>query len=642
MKRIFSIIMVLLILASTVAVAGAEADNNDITILFTHDLHSHFLTSYSTQYDGVGYDGYGGYARLATAIKQQKKQNPNAILVDGGDFSMGSLFQTTFATSASELRVMGAMGYDATTFGNHEFDYLPQGLAAMLNTAVESGDPLPEIVEANYTPDENNQELQEAMDNYGVKDYTILERNGVYFAVFGINGYDSHDCAPNSGMILEEPAVRAQEVVDEATDYCLDKYGVEPVVVGLSHSGTEDSKGEDYELAQAVNGIDVIVSAHTHTTLEKPIVVNDTYIVSAGEYGKNLGALNLTYASDGSLKLRDYELIPIIDPVENQVDSNEFKEDKKIAKMIDEFKAVVDKDYLSDYGVSFDDILIKNGNGFENTLTNLITDSYKWAVEEATGEKVDVALTAKGVIRDSFPQNDITVSNVFNCVSLGVGTEGELVAVYITGKDLKNALEVDASIKPMMPTAELYFSGVEYSYNTNRMIFNKVDYAMLRTNEAPWEYYQQDSYESNGDTIGHFQGDLVKIDDEKLYKVVTGMYCGQMLGAVEKNSLGLLKITPRDKDGNPIKSEDLVNYVVQTQNGKPLKEWYAVVSYMQTMESEIPERYLSTDTRSLEYSSLNPVKLLSNANKFTYIAMAVIALVILIIMLVVRISIKKS
>ena len=117
-----------------VPAAAAPEDARQVTVLFTHDLHSHFLPS-------AAEDGgeYGGYARLMTVIEEQRTLHPNSILVDAGDFAMGSLFQTAYATSALELRIMGAMGYDVTTFGNHEFDYLPQGLAGMLDAAVASG-----------------------------------------------------------------------------------------------------------------------------------------------------------------------------------------------------------------------------------------------------------------------------------------------------------------------------------------------------------------------------------------------------------------------------------------------------------------------------------------------------------------------
>ena len=272
MKRLFlritTLILALLMLFSlpiTVYGEGVQKED-DITILFTHDLHSHLLPS--TDEDGSG--EYGGYARLMTLIRKQKELDPDAILVDGGDFSMGSLFQTAFATSAIELKMMGAMGYDATTFGNHEYDYLQEGLKSMLNVAADCGEIVPPIVCANYWPPTEEQDgydatMWDALNNYGVKNYMILERNGVYYVLFGIFGIDSDDCAPHSGMILSDPIAVAQETVDTAVKECKETYGAEPIVICLSHSGTEDGKGEDYDLAKAVNGIDVIISGHTHT-----------------------------------------------------------------------------------------------------------------------------------------------------------------------------------------------------------------------------------------------------------------------------------------------------------------------------------------------------------------------------------------
>jgi 2',3'-cyclic-nucleotide 2'-phosphodiesterase (5'-nucleotidase family) len=406
-----------------------------------------------------------------TLINLQRKLDPDAILVDGGDFSMGSLFQTAFATSALELRIMGAMGYDVTTFGNHEYDYLPSGLISMLHAAVESGDPLPSLVCANYLPPVEGQEgydaaLWEAYNDYGVKKYTILERGGVYYAIFGIFGYNSHDCAPNSGMVFEEPAVVAQATVDAAVAECESIYGAHPVVICLSHSGTSGGAGEDYELAAAVNGIDVIVSGHTHSTLQEPIEVNGTLIVSATDYGRRLGVLKLKF--DGqSVTLADYTLMNVTGSV---------KEDPTIAALIEQYKTAVEKDYLAQYGYTFDQVLIHNPYTFdtagqakatphESTLCNVFSDAYKWAAERVTGRDVTIAVTVSGVIRSSLPRGEITVSDVFNTASLGVGTEGELVGVYLTGKDLRNAFELDASIQPLLNDAQLFISGAEYSFN---------------------------------------------------------------------------------------------------------------------------------------------------------------------------------
>ena len=170
LRQAGALLMALLMTMLLCVPALAEAPAESVTILFTHDLHSHLLPAEDEQGRS-----YGGYARLKTAIDRQKQAHPGAILLDGGDFTMGSLFQTSFLTSAVELRAMGQLGYDVTTFGNHEFDYGPGGLARMLRAAVDSGDPLPLLVEANYLPAEGDDSegvaaLRETMADYGVAD----------------------------------------------------------------------------------------------------------------------------------------------------------------------------------------------------------------------------------------------------------------------------------------------------------------------------------------------------------------------------------------------------------------------------------------------------------------------------------------
>ena len=487
----------------------------------------------------------------------------------------------------------------------------------MLNTA--SGYDTPAIVEANYLPpregeagwNEDAQAVWDAMESYGVMNYLLLERGGMYYAIFGLFGEDSHDCAPNSGMILQPVAEAAQRTVDLAVADCKAVYGKEPIVIALSHSGTNDGKGEDYELAQAVQGIDLIISGHTHTTLWEPIQVGNTWIVSAGEYGRFLGVARMEQNGDGSASLLSYDLIPVDETV---------AEEPEIAALVESFKKDVETNYLADYGMTFDQILTNNPYPFDNvdavydyahesTLGNVFSDAYRKAASDALGHNVDVSLTASGVIRESIPVGDVSVSEIFNAASLGVGTEGELVEVWLTGKDLKNALEVDASVYPLMHSAQLFYSGVEYSFNTNRMIFNKIDYAMLRRED----------------------GTLEPIQDDKLYCVACGMYMAQMLGSVEETSMGLLSLVPRDADGNPLDTSKLADYVVHREDGTPVKEWYAIASYLQDMGGEMDSRYAQPDGRKLVYSSLNPVKLLTNANIFTYALLAVLAVIVLLV-----------
>jgi len=613
MKRWISFVLILVCVCMMLPTAAAA--NDTVTILFTHDLHSHFEPAV----DGMG-NSYGGYARLKTAIDAQKKLHPDAVLVDGGDFSMGTLFQTIYASEAAELRLMGALGYDVTTFGNHEFDYRPDGFASMLHAAVDSGEPLPQIVEANYAPTDGEHQalVRDAMDAYGVKEYTVISRGGVNFAVFGINGVDSHACAPMSGMELSDPVEAAKRMVNEITEAV-----PEPrVVICLSHSGTDPDpkKSEDELLAKEVDGIDVIVSGHTHTTLEAPIIVNDTCIVSCGEYGKNLGVLTLSMTDK---QMVSYDLIPIDDTV---------SEDGTVFAAIGQYKDLVKENYLSLFSdLSFDQVLADNPHIFEDIslhqeagLGDLIADSYKWAVEQAEGENgipVDFALTANGVIRESLPQGAITVEQVFNMLSLGIGADGipgyPLVSVWITGEDLKNALEVDASITSIMPAAQLHFTGMTYTANRNRMIFNKVmDCGQILED-----------------------GTVVPIEKEKLYRVVTGLYCGQMLGSVNSKSFGILNITPRDAQGNEI--TDLEEYIIHDSDGREIKEWYALASYLTAMGT-VPEIYGAPQGRKILHDQFSLAEFLRSPNWITLTVLALAIVLLSAVILLLRRSLRKK
>lgn len=623
LRSVFALVLsAVLLLGSGATWATASEEPGELTILFTHDTHDHFLPA-ANEEGGE----YGGYIRLATLLKEQRQeaaeQGRAVVTLDGGDFSMGALFQTIYTTDAPELRALGAMEYDVTTLGNHEFDYRQQGLADMLNAAKASGDPLPAIVQTNYTQPldhDSGYAVVQALENYPVTDYTVIERDGLRVAVFGVLGEDADDCAPMSGMELEPVADAAKRVVAEIREKEDPDY-----IICLSHSGTDGTgKGEDYGLAKAVDGIDVIVSGHTHTTIENPIQVNGTLVVSCGEYTQNLGVLTVSKA-EGKTELVDYQLLPVDETVAN---------DPAMTALARSFQRTVDETYLSGYGLTFDEVLCENPYNFtpisqfgavqeEDALGNLIADSYVYAVKEAEGENyvpVDFAVVASGVIRASLAKGDITVSDAFDVSSLGSGADGTpgypLVGVYIAGKELKVAFEVDASVTPLMSAAQLYGSGMKWSFNTHRMIFDKVtDCAQILPD-----------------------GTEVPIQDDKLYRVVTGLYSGQMLGTVNGKSFGLLTITPRDEKGQPI--ENLEDYIIHGPGGAEVKEWYALASYLQSMGT-VDSRYAAPEGRKTVSRSWNPIELVRSPGWITLAAMALAVLVVAIIALLVTKPLRR-
>ena len=650
------LLAVLCVLPVGAVAEGCTQETNVTTILFTHDLHSHFLPQ-STAEGGES----GGYARLKTVIDGERAMNPDALLVDGGDFSIGSLIQTLSTTQAAELRTMGAMGYDAVTIGNHEFDHKGTGFAEMLNSAkaaqqaavelllvdarpLEDMDAyrerfgpvtpvLPTLLEANYAPADDNQDrafIRSAMEDYGVTDCMTLERGGVTYGLFGLMGVDSDECAPTSGFTRTDAAKAAKRCVET-----LKGEGAE-IIVCLSHSGTGDSlaSSEDEELAKAVDGIDVIVSGHTHSTLAEPLVVNDTYIVSSGPYCQNLGSLTFSWDDGGENRLLDYRLIPIDETV---------AENPEIAGLVEQWKDMVGETYLARYGLTYDEVLthtdcdlttpasaVQENNG----LGTLVSDAFLWADRTLDAAYADsphtVSVTADGVLRANLPAGDLTVAMAFDVLSMGVGEDGTsgfpLVAVYLTGKELKAAMEVDASVTPIMPAAQLYMSGAKYAFNTKRMFFNRVYDAALT----------DVTFDESG------TGNAYEIDDNALYRVVTGMYSAQMLGTVKSKSMGLLSLEPKQANGTPV--TDFADCILYDANGNELKEWYALAAYLEQFgEDGLPDRYAAPANGCKQVSdSFAPGQLLAGWNGITWAVLGIVLLILVLILLLIRSLRRRS
>ena len=640
-KSILSVVLTIAMLMPLAQAATVKAadDTKQIDVLFTHDTHSH-LDSFSTIVNGEQKE-VGGFAKIKTLINEKKKEDPDTLILDGGDFSMGTLIQTVYDTEAAELRMLGYLGYDVTTFGNHEFDYRSQGLANMLRAAKSSGETLPEIVVCNVDWDsmekaglnDGQKQIQSVFETYGVKDYVMVQKGDVKIAVVGVFGKDALECAPTCELSFKDPVEAVKETVEE-----IKKNEEADMIACVSHGGTweDESKSEDELLAKAVPDLDLIISGHTHSELQEAIRHGNTYIVSCGEYGRNLGSLSMTQNSDGRWNLSAYELIPV---------SEDVKADKATQERIDALMDTVDTNYLADFGYTRKEVLAQNDVEFnsleemgtehkELNLGDIMADAYVYAVENSEyydGDPVDVAVVPSGTVRDTYTKGDITVEDVYNSFSLGIGKDGvagyPLINAYLTGKELKLVAEVDASISDFMTTARLYCSGLNFTYNPHRMILNKVT----------------DCYLTRAD------GERTEIEDDKLYHVVTDLYTGQMLGSVMKMSYGLLSLEPKDKDGNPI--ENLEDHAVMEGN-KELKAWDAIARYMQSFDdadgdgiANVSEYYATTHDRKVVDDSKNILDLVKKPNKFTAIIVCIGLIIIIIIVLVVsliRKIVRKS
>ena len=619
-RRAAAVIVMIMTAAAVITVSAdtvSAAEKDTVSVIFTHDMHSHMDADKSMKNGRTVKTG--GFARLKSAMDDVRKEYPQSFVLDAGDFSMGTPYQTIFSSEASELKMMSYLGYEATTFGNHEFDYRAKGLASMLETASGKG---PALVSANIDWDstladdelkEDASVLKKACEGYGMKDYIVIDHDGVSIAVFGIMGKNAVDYAPESGLIFNDATETAKRVVEKIKA----EENVD-MIVCLSHCGTIENETdkledtEDYVLAEEVPDIDLIISGHTHTVLDEPVTVGSTYIVSCGSYNKNVGYVVLSPEGDG-YKIDSYELVALDENV---------KPDKAVDRELGKYRKLVDSEYFSGYGYMADQVLAENDIDFtpiesfgvkqgEDTLGNLIADSYKYAIAKTDGNDeqeisgVDVTVVPSGVVRGSLLHGDVTVADAFNILSLGYGSDGSpgypLVRVYLTGRELKDAAEVDASISDFMGVARLYMSGLEYSWNSNRLILNRaVD---VKLNDGR---------------------DVKELEDDRMYSVAADLYSCQMLGSVKAKSMGLLKIEPKDINGRPV--YDFERYIIH-DGDKELKAWYALASYIDSFSGDrIPEYYSTTHGRKTETDSMSPGELLKQPNRVAFALMAAIVI----------------
>ena len=242
-----------------------------LVIIHTNDTHSQ-IDPYSYKNDV----NVGGFLRREAAIREVRAENPYSLLLDAGDFSQGTPY-FNFFKGYVEVRLMNAMGYDAATLGNHEFDNGCSALAARLKTA-----DFP-VVCANYQF--ANKKLAKV-----VKPYVIIERGGHRIGIFGLgvnlDGYVAPQIAREVTYL--DPVETARKMVAELKAQNCD------LIVCLSHVGVDTTvKDNDFETARQVPEIDVIIGGHSHEELNPPKVVGNSRICQMTNRGKCFGVLTI-------------------------------------------------------------------------------------------------------------------------------------------------------------------------------------------------------------------------------------------------------------------------------------------------------------------------------------------------------------
>ena len=265
------------------------SSHKNITILHTNDVHSH-VEPFSK--DHSEFPNKGGVERRATLISEIRRQNPNTLLFDAGDIFQGTPY-FNFYGGEIEFKLMSMLGYDAITIGNHDFDNGMDGFDKQLPNAKF------DIISSNY--DFKNTILESK-----VSDYKIYNKSGIKIGVFGLGieleGLVSKDLYKETKYL--DPIDIANDTAKKLkeTENC-------DIVICLSHLGYKyekfPNKVSDLNLAKSTKNIDLIIGGHTHTFMNKPVVVknnvgNDVLINQVGCFGLYLGRIDFSFDSDNN------------------------------------------------------------------------------------------------------------------------------------------------------------------------------------------------------------------------------------------------------------------------------------------------------------------------------------------------------
>jgi 5'-nucleotidase / UDP-sugar diphosphatase len=549
-----------------------------IVILHTNDLHSR-LTGYAPEsaYTPLAVNDdntSGGFARIAGIIKAEKQNNKGITLVlDAGDFMMGTLFPSLESETGFQLRLMKKMGYDAVGLGNHEFDFGPGWLAGVISTSASKGE-IPQLLSSNMVfskKESSDNSLEELFSGNLISRKLIIERDGVKIGLFSVIGKDADRVAPKAAPVSfsKQSALATKMVKELREENC-------GIIICISHSGVVKEKngewgGEDVDLAMNVKGISLIVGGHSHTRLDQPIVVNGIPIVQTGEFGKYVGRLSLLYA-DGKLSIEDYKLIPVDDKI---------LADESIDKLIEEQKEKISAEVLEPLGLSYRKAVAESGfeiegdavsNFKESNLGPLVADAIHYYVNSGTSRGTDVSLVAAGMLFDKIVPGVQTATDIFRVMPLGSGSDNipgyPMARLYITGKELKNVLEILQVAYKSSPDNYCYYSGIRVEYKPDKRLLKKIKKI----------------------DIIHPDGKVANVDFDRknktLYSIAADSYMLEFIGIIKKMTLGLINVVPKDFEGNKVK--DMRNAIIDMDEKKEGiqegKEWLAIIGYFNSMK----------------------------------------------------------
>lgn len=527
------LVMIISFIFVPVAFAADDADTEDFTLSIMHmnDTHAHVEPM----------------TKMVTAINEVREMRPDALLFHAGDVFSGTMYFNAFNGQA-DLAMMNLMDFDAMVFGNHEFDlgdrenghkslseFVKKANFPFISSNIDfSGDAFMRDLVRDET-------LVDEPDNGEIYSSIIQEVDGEQIGIFGLTTEDTKDIASPVNVTFSDYKKAAEEAVQEFEDEGINK------IIALTHIGYDSNPvvGNDLLLAE-VDGIDVIVGGHSHTQLDKPVVVDKdesgeakdpTVIVQAFQYAEYLGTLDVHFDEDGVVVDHTGELLEVAD---KEADPEAVEVLQPYADEVDEIMTEeTGAEALKDLPNPRQD---KPGEdsvrATETALGNLVTDAMLAKAKEKFSD-TEIALQNGGGIREAIPKGPITVGEVISVLPFG----NNPVIVDLTVAELKQALEHSVSQEPAESGGFLHVAGMRYTYDSTKEVGSRI---------KSMEMKQGDDYQP--------------IDEGKTYLITTNGFTAQ--GGDGFDVFAKAYADGRVKDIGEIDWEQLQDYMVEDLDGQ--------------------------------------------------------------------------
>ncbi|WP_171051634.1 bifunctional metallophosphatase/5'-nucleotidase [Alteribacter natronophilus] len=390
-----------------------------VTIVSTNDVHGRI--SYNPE------DGELGMAKIAAIANRARARNDDTYVFDAGDTFHGTT-AVNLGRGETAVALMNRVPYDAMTPGNHDFNYGTERLRELIGLASFP------VLSANTVEKENKRPFSSP--------YMTFDAHGKTFAVIGVTTQTtvgSTDPENVKDVLFLDEIETAKRYADEL------RKSADHIIV-LSHSGI----AKDKQIAEQVDGIDLIVGGHSHTAIEKPLLHHGTYLTQSAGHGRAVSVADLVFfegdlvGMSGSL-VRDH---PGIEP-DKAMEALVEEEKVEWAEMLDEVIAVFDQE-------------LEGGRTAVRTrqtsFGTLITDAFR--VE--TG--AEAAFTNGGNIRAGLPEGPVTRRDLLNALPFA----NTVVVLELSGSDVEKTLEQSVSQFPGESGGFLQVSGIDYSFNAKK------------------------------------------------------------------------------------------------------------------------------------------------------------------------------